>query len=201
MKKSTNENKLKVNDAYSIKKQLQLDLFHYISQSPLSPISIKVIENSNRTIFKDHFTLMHIYIVMLFKIKSFLLIMGIITSIVTLNSTIKVIQAQAADPQLKRILDQAKALAFNTMYDDLKDKVFSAPSNTKELWDICHTQAENYPSVSNPEQYCFNIIIDKCQKNSLSSAECYATNFVSIKAEDIDIAVLNSANAKMNAHT
>ena len=58
---------------------------------------------------------------MLFKIKSFLLIMGIITSIVTLNSTIKVIQAQAADPQLKRILDQAKALAFNTMYDDLKD--------------------------------------------------------------------------------
>ena len=135
------------------------------------------------------------------KIKSLLLIMGIIASIVTLNSTIEVIQAQTADPQLKRVLGQAKALALNTINDDLKDKVFSSPSNTKELWDICHTQAENNPSVSNPERFCFDIIIDKCQKNSLTSAECYAANFVSNKAEDIDIAVLNSANAKMNAHT
>ncbi len=138
---------------------------------------------------------------MLFKIKVFLLILGIITSTVILNSTIEGIQAQIVDPELKHILDQAKSLALNVMNDDLKDKVFSPPSNTNDLWKICNTQAENNPRVSNPEQFCFNIIIDKCQKNSLTSAECYATNFVSIKAEHIDIAILNSANAKMNVHT
>ncbi len=56
-------------------------------------------------------------------------------------------------------------------------------------------------SVSNPDRYCFNILIEICQKNNLSAEECYATNFVSFKAEDIDIAVLNSANAKMKEHT
>jgi len=138
---------------------------------------------------------------MLFKIKSFLLIISVITSIVTLNSTIDGIQAQIADPQLKRILDKARSLAFNVMDDENKDKVFSTPSNINELWDICNRQAEKNPSVSNTEQFCFNIMTEKCQKNSLTLAECYATNFVSIKAEHIDIAVLNSANAKMNAHT
>jgi hypothetical protein len=139
--------------------------------------------------------------VMLFKIKSFLLIIGVIASIVTLNSTIEVIQAQIADPDLKHVLDQAKSLAFNVMNDENKDKVFSAPSTIKELWDICNRQAENNPKVSNPEQFCFNIMTEKCQKNSLTLAECYATNFISIKAEHIDIAILNSAIAKMNAHT
>ena len=137
---------------------------------------------------------------MLFKIKPFLLIMGIIASTVTLNSTIEVIQAQIADLELKNILDKAKYLALNTINDDLKDKVFSSPSNTNELWDICHSQAENNPTVSNPEQFCFDIIMNKCQKNSLSLAECYVFNFVSIKANHIDIAILNSAIAKMNAH-
>ena len=138
---------------------------------------------------------------MLFKIKAFLLIVGIITSTVILNSKIEVIQAQIVDPELKHVLDQAKSLAFNVMNDENKDKVFSPPSNTKDLWNICHTQAENNPKVSNPERFCFNIIIDKCQKNNLTPAECYATNFVSIKAEHIDITVLNSAIAKMNTHT
>jgi hypothetical protein len=138
---------------------------------------------------------------MLFKIKSFLLILGIIISTVILNCKIEVIQAQIADPELKHILDKAKSLAFNVMNDENKDKVFSAPSNTKELWDICNRQAENNPKVSNPEQFCFNTIIDKCQKNSLTLAECYATNFVSIKAEHIDIAILTSAIAKIKAHT
>ena len=138
---------------------------------------------------------------MLFKIKSFLLIIGVIASIVTLNSTIDGIQAQIADPQLKRILDKARSLAFNVMNDENKDKVFSDPSNTKELWDICNRQAENNPSVSNTEQFCFNIMTEKCQKNSLTLAECYATNFVSIKAEHIDIAILTSAIAKIKAHT
>jgi len=138
---------------------------------------------------------------MLFKIKSFLLIIGVIASIVTLNSTIDGIQAQIADPQLKRILDKARSLAFNVMDDENKDKVFSTPSNINELWDICNRQADKNPSISNTEQSCFNIMTEKCQKNSLTLAECYATNFVSIKAEHIDIAVLNSANAKMNAHT
>jgi hypothetical protein len=138
---------------------------------------------------------------MLFKIKPFLLIMGIIASTITLNSTPEVVQAEIADLGLKSILDKGKSLALNTMNDEFKDKVFSAPSNTKELWDICHTQAENNPTVSNPEQFCFKIIMDKCQKNSLTSAECYATNFVSKKADHIDIAVLNSAIAKINAHT
>jgi hypothetical protein len=87
---------------------------------------------------------------MLFKIKPFLLLLVIIASTVTLNSTIQTIQAQIADPELKRILDKAKSLAFNTIIDDLKDKVFSPP-NTKELWDICRTQTVNNPSISNPE--------------------------------------------------
>lgn len=136
---------------------------------------------------------------MLFEIKHILLIMNIIASTVMLNSTIAVIQAQIADPELKHVLDKARSLAFNVMNDDHKDKVFSAPSNIKDLWDICNRQAKNN-HVSNPEQFCFNILIDKCQKNRLSLAECYATNFVSIKAEHIDIAILNSAIAKMNAH-
>jgi hypothetical protein len=138
---------------------------------------------------------------MLFKIESFLLILSIIISTVILNCKIEVIQAQIADPELKHILDKAKSLAFNVMNDENKDKVFSAPSNTKELWDICNRQAENNPKVSNPEQFCFNIMTEKCQKNSLTLAECYATNFVSIKAEHIDIAILTSAIAKIKAHT
>jgi len=138
---------------------------------------------------------------MLFKIKSFLLVLSIIISTVILNCKIEVIQAQIADPELKHILDKAKSLAFNVMNDENKDKVFSAPSNTKELWDICNRQAENNPKVSNPEQFCFNIMTEKCQKNSLTLAECYATNFVSIKAEHIDIAILTSAIAKIKAHT
>lgn len=139
---------------------------------------------------------------MLFKIKHILLIMSIIASTVTLNSKlIEVIQAQIVDPQLKHVLDKARSLAFNVMNDENKDKVFSAPSDIKGLWDICNRQAENNPKVSNPEQFCFNTIIDKCQKNSLTLAECYATNFVSIKAEHIDIAILNSAIAKMNKHS
>jgi hypothetical protein len=138
---------------------------------------------------------------MLFRIMHILLIVSIIASTIILNSKIiDKIQAQIADPDLKHVLTNARSLAFNVMNDDLKDKVFSAPSNTKELWDICHTQAQNNPSVSNPERFCFDIIMDKCQKNSLTSAECYATNFVSIKADHIDIAVLNSAIAKMKVH-
>ncbi len=90
---------------------------------------------------------------MLFKIKAFLLIVGIITSTVILNSKIEVIQAQIADPELKHVLNQAKSLAFKVMSDENKDKVFSPPSNTKDLWDICHTQAENNPKVSNPEHF------------------------------------------------
>ena len=139
---------------------------------------------------------------MLLKINHILLIASIIASTIILNSkNIEVIQAQIADPQLKHALDKARSLAFNVMNDENKDKVFSAPSNIKELWDICNRQAENNPKVSNTEQFCFNTIINKCQQNSLSLAECYATNFVSIKAEHIDTAVLNSANAKMNIHT
>jgi|GEM_PF-1454799 hypothetical protein len=139
---------------------------------------------------------------MLFKINHILLITSIIASTIILNSkTIEVIQAQIADPELKHVLAKAKSLAFNVMNDENKDKVFSAPSNFKELWDICNRQAENNPSVSNTEAFCFNTIIDKCQKNTLTLAECYATNFVSIKAEHIDIAILNSAIAKMNAHS
>lgn len=138
---------------------------------------------------------------MVSKIKHVLLILGIIASTVALNSKIGVIQAQTVDPELKQLLDQAKSLASVSINDNYKDKVFSPPSNTKELWDVCHRQAENNPSVSNPERFCFKIIMDKCQKNNLSSEECYAFNFVSFKAEDMDIAVLNSANAKMKAHT
>ena len=138
---------------------------------------------------------------MLFKTKSVLVMMSIIASTLTLNSTIEVIQAQTADPELKHILDKAKSLAFNVMNDDQKDKFFSPPSNIKELWDVCNRQAENNPSESNPEAFCFNTIINNCQKDSLTFAECYAINFVSIKAEHIDIAILNNAIAKMNAHT
>ena len=44
--------------------------------------------------------------------------------------------------------------------------------------------------------------MDKCQKNHLFfRGNIYAFNFVSFKAEDTDIAVLNSANAKMNPPT
>ena len=139
---------------------------------------------------------------MLFKIKHILLIASIIASTIILNSKIiEAIQAQTADPELKHVLDKAKSLAFNVMNDENKDKVFSAPSDFKGLWNVCNRQVENNPSISNPEQFCFNTIIDKCQKNSLTSAECYATNFVSIKAEHIDIAILNSAIAKIKAHT
>jgi hypothetical protein len=115
-----------------------------------------------------------------------------------------VIQAQAqtaAELKLKHILDQAKSLAINTIKDNYKDKVYSPPSNTMDLLDVCHKQAKNNPSVSDPERYCFKIIIEICQKNNLSARECYATNFVSFKAEDIDVAVLDSANAKMESHT
>ena len=138
---------------------------------------------------------------MLFKIKPFILILSIISSTVILNSKIEVIQAQIADPELKHVLNQAKSLVIKTMNDDLKDEVFSAPSNIIELWDICHTQAENNPRISNPDQFCFDILMNNCQKNNLTLAECYATNFVSIKAEHIDIAVLNSAITKIKAHT
>ncbi len=138
---------------------------------------------------------------MLSKIKYVLLILGIIASTVTLISKIGEIQAQTVDPELKQLLDQAKSLVSVSTNDNYKDKVYSPPSNTKELWNICHKQAENNPSVSNPDRFCFKIIMDKCQKNNLSSEECYAFNFVSFKAEDTDIAVLNSANAKMNPPT
>ena len=139
---------------------------------------------------------------MLYKIKPFLLILGIIASIATLNSKIDVIQAQTtAELKLKHILDQAKSLAINTIKDNYKDKVYSPPSNTMDLLDVCHKQAKNNPGVSDPGRYCFHIIIEICQKNNLSAEECYAINFVSFKAENIDVAVLNSANAKMDAHT
>jgi len=135
------------------------------------------------------------------KINHFLLILVAITLAVTLMSKIEVINAQIADPELKHLLSQAKSLASNSMNDNYKDKVFSPPHNTKDLWDICHTQTENNPRMSDPDRHCFNIIIDKCQKNNLSAEECYAASFVSFKADDIDIAVLNSANAKLKAHT
>src|SRR6476469_1279595 len=145
---------------------------------------------------------MPLYINMLYKIKPFLLILGIIASIATLNSKIEVIQAQTtAELKLKHILDQAKSLAINTIKDNYKDKVYSPPSNTMDLLDVCHKQAKNNPGVSDPGRYCFHIIIEICQKNNLSAEECYAINFVSFKAENIDVAVLNSANAKMEANT
>lgn len=139
---------------------------------------------------------------MLFNIKQFLFILIIITSTITLMSKIEVIYAQTiANLELKQLLSQAKSLASNSMNDNYKDKVYSPPSNTIELLDKCHKQAENNPTVKSPDWFCFKIIIDICQKNNLSPEECYISNFVSFKAEYIDVAVLNSANAKMDAHT
>ena len=108
---------------------------------------------SNRTILKKSFYLISVYIVRLFKIKHILLITSIIALTIILNSKmIETIQAQITDPELKHVLDKAKTLAFNVMNDENKDKVFSAPSDIKGLWDICNRQAENNPKVSNTEQ-------------------------------------------------
>jgi hypothetical protein len=131
-------------------------------------------------------------------VKHFLLILFIITLTVASASKTEMIYAQTASSELKQLLKQADSLAINSKNDNFKDKDYSPPSDTMGLLDICHKQTENNPSISNPDRFCFNTIINKCQKNNLSVPECYASNFVSFKAEDIDIAVLNSANAKLN---
>ena len=113
-------------------------------------------------------------------------------------SKIEIIYAQTAVSELKQLLKQADSLAINSINDDFKDKDYLPPSDTMGLLDICHKQTENNPSISNPDRFCFNTIINKCQKNNLSVEECYASKFVSFKAEDTDLAVLNSAKAKLN---
>lgn len=104
----------------------------------------------------------------------------------------------ASGSELKQLLKQADSLALNSINDNFKDKSYSPPSDTMGLLSLCHKQTENNPTISNPDRFCFNTIINKCQKNNLSVEECYALNFVSFKAEGTDIAVLNSAKAKLN---
>lgn len=138
---------------------------------------------------------------MLFGMKHLILILVSITLTITSISQIEMIYAQTDNLELKQLLKQAKSLASNSINDNYKDKNYLPPSNIMDLLDICHKQANNNPSISTPDRFCFKTIIEKCQKNNLSVAECYALNFVSFKSDNIDTAVLNSANAKMNANT
>jgi hypothetical protein len=138
---------------------------------------------------------------MLFEMKYLILILVSITLTITSISNIEMIFAQTDNSELKQLLKQADSLASTPMNDNYKDKHYSPPSNFMDLFDSCHKQASNNPSILTPERFCFNTILNKCQKNNLSAEECYALNFVSFKSDNVDIAVLNSAKAKMNATT
>ena len=138
---------------------------------------------------------------MLFEIKYLILIMVSTTLTITSISDIEIIFAQSDNSQLKQLLKQADSLAATPMNDNFKDKNYSPPSNFIDLFDICHKQTNNNPSILTPDRFCFNTIINKCQKYNLSAEECYALNFVSFKSDNADIAALNSAKAKMNATT
>jgi hypothetical protein len=138
---------------------------------------------------------------MLIEMKHLLLILVPITLTITFISQIEMIYAQTDNSEIKQLLKQAKSLASTSINDNYKDKNYLPPSNFMDLLDTCHKQANNNPSISNPDRFCFNTIIEKCQKNNLSVAECYASNFVSFKSDNVDIAVLISANAKMNSNT
>jgi hypothetical protein len=138
---------------------------------------------------------------MLFEMKYLILIMVSITLTIASISDIDMIFAKTDNSELKQLLKQADSLAATPTNDNYKDKNFLPPSNYMDLFDICHKQNSKNPSVLTTERFCFNTIIDKCQKNNLSAEECYALNFVSFKSDNMDIAVLSSAKAKMNSTT